>query len=107
MIVELTDSNFDEIVLKSTLPVMIHFSSDWSRDCRIIAPVVERLSAEHKDMAMVCKLDVGDNPIVSSKFDIRILPTILFLINGEVRDKQVGAAPIMVLETKLKELFFL
>lgn len=107
MCIEITDSDFDEVVLKSTLPVMIHFSSPWSEPSRMIAPVIEKLSTQYEDMAMICKLDVDNNPYVSMKFGIRNIPTILFLINGEVKDKQVGAAPITVLSRKLAQLFFL
>ncbi len=101
MAVEITDGNFDELVLKSDKPVMIDFWAEWCGPCRMVGPVVEEISNDYNGKALVGKLNVDNNPNISSKYGIRSIPTILFIKNGEVVDKHVGAAPKNVLTQKL------
>jgi thioredoxin 1 len=104
MALELTDSNFEELVLKSDKPVLVDFWAEWCGPCRMVAPIVNELSAEYEGKAVVGKLDVDSNPEVSQKFGIRNIPTILFFKNGEVADKQVGAVPKSMLVSKIENL---
>ena len=104
MTIEVTDSNFDEIVLKSDKPVIVDFWAEWCGPCRIIGPIVSELAEEYQDKAVVTKLDVDSNPGISAKYGIRNIPTILFFKNGEIADKQVGAVPKSNLESKLQAL---
>ena len=104
MAIEITDSNFEELVINSDKPVMIDFWAIWCGPCRIIAPSVEEMSKEYADKAVVGKVDVDSNPNISMKYGIRNIPTVLYLKNGEVVDKQVGAAPKQVLKSKLDAL---
>ncbi len=104
MTVEVNDSNFEEIVLKSDKPVIVDFWAEWCGPCRMIGPIVEELSEDYKDQAVCTKLDVDSNPAVASKYGIRNIPTVLFFKNGEIVDKQVGAVPKSNLEAKLKPL---
>jgi thioredoxin 1 len=101
MAVEITDANYAEIVQKSEKPVMIDFWAQWCGPCRLVGPVVEELYQEYGDRAVVGKVDVDANPEVSAKFGIRNIPTIIFLKNGEMVDKSVGAVPKNVLAEKL------
>ena len=101
MALEVTDSNFDELVLNSDKPVLVDFWAEWCGPCRMVAPVVAELSDEYKDKALVVKMDVDSNPGTSVKYGIRNIPTILFFKNGEVVDKQVGAVPKTILASKL------
>ncbi|MCS6819621.1 MAG: thioredoxin [Chitinophagales bacterium] len=89
---QLTDSNFEEKVLKSGKLAMVDFWAEWCGPCRAIAPIVEELSKEYEGRVLVGKLDVDNNPEVSTRYGIRSIPTILFIKNGEVVDKHVGAA---------------
>ena len=104
MAIEITDSNFEELVINSDKPVMIDFWAIWCGPCRIIAPSVEEMSKEYADKAVVGKVDVDSNPNISMKYGIRNIPTVLYLKNGEIVDKQVGAAPKQVLKSKLDAL---
>jgi thioredoxin 1 len=101
MALELTDSNFDELVLKSDKPVLVDFWAEWCGPCRMVGPIVEELSGEYEGKAVVGKVDVDSNPGISMKFGIRNIPTLLVFKNGEIVDKQVGAVPKHILKGKL------
>ena len=102
MAIELTDANFEELVLKSDKPVLVDFWAEWCGPCRMVGPVVEELSKDYDGKAVVGKVNVDVNPEISAKFGIRNIPTILFFKNGEIVDKQVGAAAKAVLDGKIK-----
>jgi len=104
MAVEITDSNFDELVMNSTQPVVVDFWAEWCGPCRIIGPVIEELSKEYEGRAIVGKVDVDANSEVSAKFNVRSIPTVLFIQNGVVVDKSVGAVPKAALAEKLNAL---
>ena len=104
MALEVNDSNFDEVVLKSELPVLVDFWAEWCGPCRMIAPIVEYLSKEYAGRLVVTKCDVDNSPAVAAKFGIRNIPTVLFFKNGKVADKQVGAVPKTNFVTKVNAL---
>ena len=101
MAVELTDANFEELVLKSDKPVLVDFWAEWCGPCRMVGPIVEELSKEYDGKAVVGKVDVDSNPSISAKYGIRNIPTILLFKGGEVVDKQVGVAQKSVLAQKI------
>jgi len=104
MALELTDSNFDELVLKSDKPVLVDFWAERCGPCRMVAPIVSEIATEYDGKAVVGKLDVDSNPGVATRYGIRNIPTILFFKDGEVADKQVGAVPKSVLTAKIENL---
>ena len=104
MALELTDQNFDEVVLQSEKPVIVDFWAEWCGPCRMVGPIVEEIGKEYEEKAIVGKLDVDSNPVVTQKFGIRNIPTVLFFKNGEIADKQVGAVPKSNLVNKLEAL---
>lgn len=104
MALELTDANFEELVLKSDKPAIVDLWAEWCGPCRMVGPLVEEISREYEGRAVVGKLDVDSNPGISTKYGIRNIPTILFFKNGEIADKQVGAVPKSVLVGKLEKL---
>jgi thioredoxin 1 len=104
MTVEVNDSNFEEVVIKSDKPVIVDFWAEWCGPCRMIGPIVEELSEDYKDQVVCTKLDVDSNPGIASKYGIRNIPTVLFFKDGKIADKQVGAVPKSNLERKLKPL---
>jgi len=104
MALEITDANFDELVLKSDKPVIVDFWAVWCGPCRMVGPIVNEIGEDYKDTIVVGKVDVDNNPGVAAKYGIRNIPTILFFKNGEVVDKQVGAVPKQVLAGKVEPL---
>ncbi|HAE12883.1 MAG: thioredoxin [Chitinophagales bacterium] len=103
MATEFTDANFKEQVLDSDKLTVIDFWAVWCGPCRMVAPVIEELAKDYDGQVNIGKVDVDSNPMVSQQFGIRNIPTILFVKNGEVVDKQVGAVPRSVLEAKMKQ----
>ena len=101
MALEITDQNFDELVMKSDKPVMVDFWAEWCGPCRMIGPVVEELHTEYAGKAVIGKVNVDHNAGVAAQFGVRSIPTILFIKNGEVVDKSVGAVPKATLTAKL------
>jgi len=104
MAVTLTDSNFDEQVLKAVKPVLVDFWAEWCGPCRVIGPIVNEIAEDYKDRIIVGKLDVDANPGISMKYGIRNIPTILFFKDGQIADKQVGAVPKGSLVSKVEAL---
>ncbi|QQL51399.1 thioredoxin [Mucilaginibacter ginkgonis] len=102
MALEITDANFDEVVLKSDKPVLVDFWAEWCGPCRMVGPVVEEIAKEYDGQAVVGKVDVDSNPGISMKYGIRNIPALLFFKNGEIVDKQIGAVPKSVLAGKLQ-----
>ena len=99
--IELTDSNFDDEVLKSETPVLVDFWAAWCGPCKMIAPVVEELAGEYEGQVKIGKVNVDYNQSAAAKFGIRSIPTLLVFNNGEVVDQIVGAVPKPVIKQKL------
>jgi len=103
-VLEVTDQTFDEIVLKSDIPVMVDLWAVWCGPCKMIHPILDEMSEEYEGRALMVKLDVDNNRETSMKFGVRNIPTVLFIKNGEVVDKQVGAVPKKKFVEKLEPI---
>ena len=104
MAVQITDQNFEELLAEHK-PMLVDFWASWCGPCKKIGPYVEELAEKYGDRAIIGKVDVDDNDNLAIQFGIRNIPTILFLDrNGEIVDKQVGAAPKAALEAKLQSV---
>jgi thioredoxin 1 len=101
MALEITDANFEEVVLKSDKPVVVDFWAEWCGPCRMLGPIIEEMSHDYDGKAVIGKVNVDLNPGVAAQFGIRNIPTVLIIKNGEVVDKVVGAVPKAQLTAKL------
>ncbi|WP_298741085.1 thioredoxin [uncultured Chitinophaga sp.] len=102
MALEFTDSNFQTEVLSSDKLTVIDFWAEWCGPCRAIGPVIEDLSKDYAGKVNIGKVNVDQNPQLSINYGITSIPAILFIKDGQVVDKQVGAAPRSVLEKKIQ-----
>ena len=98
--VEITDSNFNEIVTKNDV-VLVDFWAEWCGPCRMIAPMIEELANEYDGKAVIGKLDVDNNQESSIKFGVRSIPTLLVFKDGEMVDRHVGAVPKETLSSSM------
>ena len=100
---EITSQNFNEIIAQDK-PVVLDFWATWCGPCKKIAALIEELAAEYEGKAIIGKVNVEDEDDLATQFGIRNIPTVLFIKNGNVVDKQVGACPKSELENKLTAL---
>ena len=98
--VEITDSNFNEIITKNDV-VLVDFWAEWCGPCRMIAPMIEELANEYDGKAVIGKLDVDNNQESSIKFGVRSIPTLLVFKDGEMVDRHVGAVPKETLSSSI------
>ena len=103
-VVELSDANFEAEVLGSNLPVMVDFWAAWCGPCRMMAPIVEKAAMAYAGRFKFCKINVDENPGMSSQYQAMSIPTLLFFKNGEVVERSVGAIPAHELKAKLEAL---
>lgn len=90
-IVYVTDANFEDEVLKSTLPVLVDYWADWCAPCKAILPLLDEIAVEYGDKIKIVKLNIDQNPATPPKFGIRGIPTLMLFKNGSVEATKVGA----------------
>ena len=104
MVKEISDTSFEQEVLKETMPVLVDFWAPWCGPCHAVSPVVEDLSREYIGKLKVCKLNVDQSRQIASKYSIMSIPTLMFFKEGVPFDNIVGAVPKSVLKEKIDEL---
>lgn len=101
MALEITEANFDEIVANADKPVVLDFWAAWCGPCKMVGPLIEEMHNEYEGKAIIGKVDVDNNPGIAGKFAVRNIPTVVYLKDGEIVDKSVGAVPKGQLTSKL------
>ena len=104
-VIQMTDDQFEEVVLKSELPVIVDFGATWCGPCKKVEPIVEEISEEYAGKMIAVKCDVEDCSGTAAKYGIMNIPSVLYFKGGQVVDKNVGAAPKKVFVEKLEKLF--
>ncbi len=102
MSIVVNDSNFEEEVINSQIPVIVDFWAEWCAPCRLIAPLVDDIGNEYAGKVKVCKLDVDSNPQTSMKYGIRSIPTLLIFKHGQAVETIIGAVPKEMILGKLQ-----
>jgi thioredoxin 1 len=101
--ITVTDATFDEEVKGSTQPVLVDFWAEWCGPCKMIAPVLEDLAADHQDDLKVAKLNIDDNREVTTRFDVLSIPTLILFKDGEPVARFVGARGRAALDQALSD----
>ncbi|MDR0610059.1 MAG: thioredoxin [Planctomycetaceae bacterium] len=103
-ILELTETDFDRNVLKSTIPVLVDFWSPSCGPCRMLAPVLEELAKDNVGDVKIAKVNIAQFPQIGARFGVEMLPTLLFFNKGNVVERMVGAQPKNKLQNALDEI---
>ena len=101
--VHVTDSAFEKLVLKSSLPVVVDFWAPWCGPCRMVAPILDKIAKEQAGKLVVAKVNTDDNAEWAMKYGVQGIPTMLFIANAQVVKQQVGALPEPMLRQILEK----
>ncbi len=101
---EVTESNWDEEVMNSDLPILVDFWADWCGPCKQIAPALHELALEYDGQMSVGKLDVDSSPNIAMKYGVRSIPALIFFKNGEAVHTIVGARPKGALQKEIDKV---
>lgn len=92
-VININENNFEEEVVKSSLPYLVDFWAEWCGPCKNLAPILEEISDELKDKVKIGKINIDDNQELAAKFSIRSIPTMILFKNGDSIDTKVGLPP--------------
>lgn len=100
----INDSNFEEMVINSRIPVLLDFWAPWCGPCRMISPIVEELSKEYEGKWLIAKCNVDESTDIPMKFGIRNIPTLLFFKDGVMKEKMVGSTTKAAIVAKMNSI---
>lgn len=99
----LTDANFADTLATSAQPILVDFWAEWCGPCRLVAPVLDEIATEYGDKISIGKLDIDENPRITSGFDVMSIPTLILFADGVEKKRIIGARRKEVLVTELAE----
>ena len=102
-VVELTDADFDDVIQKSDVPVLVDFWAPWCGPCKMMVPIIEEVAKDYADKAKICKLNTDEARDSAMEFGISAIPTIILFKGGEVQKKWVGLTSKKDLTAALEE----
>ena len=101
-VIEITDQNFEEEVLKSDIPTEVDFWAPWCGPCRMVSPIYDKLSAEYYGRFKFCKINVDENQQTAAKYQIMSIPMQMYFANGQKVDEILGAVPEHIIRTMVE-----
>lgn len=104
MVLDITDENFENEVIKSAKPVLVDLWAPWCGPCRMIAPAIEKLSTQYQDKVKFCRLNVDENKKTPATYRVMSIPTLIFFKNGKAVETVIGAVPEQALKPKIDAL---
>ena len=102
--IHVTDEAFEKAVLQSPIPVVVDFWAPWCGPCHMVAPILEEIAKEYEGKLIVAKVNTDDNPDWAMRYGVQGIPTMLYVTNGKVVERQVGAAPKPFIKQKVEAL---
>ena len=103
-VLEVTDRNFEEVVLKSETPAIIDFWAEWCAPCRAISPIIKDLASRYGDKVKIVKMNIDENPNTPGTYGVRAIPTVLAFKSGTVVEQITGARPKKAFEEMVEKL---
>jgi thioredoxin 1 len=101
---EVTDGNFDDVIMNADVPALVDFWAVWCGPCRVVAPIVEELAEEYAGRAVIGKMDVDQNKQVATQLGIQAIPTLIIVKGGQIADRIVGVIDKNSLRARLDAL---
>lgn len=101
--IHVTDAEFNVIIMQSSLPTIVDFWAPWCGPCRMVAPILDKLATEYAGELLVTKVNTDENPEWANKFGVQGIPTMLFIYNGRLVHRQVGALPEQMLRDVVEQ----
>jgi len=104
MVIDVTDANFEEEVVKSPLPVLVDLWAPWCGPCRMVAPVIEKLAEKYNGRFKFCRVNVDENQKIAAGYKVMSIPTLMFFKEGKAVDTVIGAVSEKALQPKIESL---